>query len=72
LGADGGRDSNTDIFHSYVGDPAVDLSLTKADAPDPVSVGGVLTYTLDVKNNGPSSATGVSLTDLLPKGVRLR
>jgi uncharacterized repeat protein (TIGR01451 family) len=71
-GPSAGETCNTDIFHSYVGDPAADLSLTKADAPDPVSVGGVLTYTLDVKNDGPSSATGVSLTDLLPKRVRLR
>jgi uncharacterized repeat protein (TIGR01451 family) len=52
--------------------PRTDLSLTKTDSPDPVSVGGVLTYTLDIANKGPVSATGVTVTDLLPKNVRLR
>jgi uncharacterized repeat protein (TIGR01451 family) len=59
-----------------VGRPAVVaidlLSLTKSDAPDPVSVGGILTYTLDVTNVNQSSASGVAVTDLLPKNVRLR
>src|SRR5262249_6426124 len=48
------------------------LSLTMADSPDPVSVGGLLTYTLDVTNNNQADAAGVSLADLLPKNVRLR
>jgi uncharacterized repeat protein (TIGR01451 family) len=52
--------------------PRADLSLTDSDSPDPASIGELLTYTLDVTNNGPSSAGGVSLTDLLPKNVRLR
>ena len=46
--------------------PAADLSLTKADSPDPVSTGEKLTYTITVTNNGPSDATGVALTDELP------
>jgi uncharacterized repeat protein (TIGR01451 family) len=49
--------------------PAADLSLTKSDSPDPVLVGGTLTYTLTVNNAGPQSATGVGLTDTLPAGV---
>jgi uncharacterized repeat protein (TIGR01451 family) len=53
-------------------EPPSDLSLTKTDSPDPVSVGGMLTYTLDVTNNGPASAAGVTVTDQLPKNVRLR
>lgn len=49
--------------------PIADLSLTKTDAPDPVSVGAVLTYTLVVTNDGPSVATGVELVDELPAEV---
>ena len=46
-----------------------DLKLTSTDAPDPVLVGGRVTYTHTVENTGPSTATGVSLSDTLPAGV---
>ncbi len=46
-----------------------DLSVTKAGSPDPVAAGGALAYTLTVANAGPSSATGVTVTDTLPAGV---
>jgi uncharacterized repeat protein (TIGR01451 family) len=45
---------------------AADLSINKSDDPDPVSVGGLLTYTLTVTNNGPGYATGVVVNDTLP------
>jgi uncharacterized repeat protein (TIGR01451 family)/uncharacterized delta-60 repeat protein len=45
---------------------AVDLGLILSDSPDPVVVGTTLTYTLVVTNRGPSPATGVVLTNLLP------
>ena len=45
---------------------ASDLSVTKTDAVDPVTVGNNLTYTITVSNAGPSDAADVSLTDLIP------
>jgi uncharacterized repeat protein (TIGR01451 family) len=43
-----------------------DLAVSKADNPDPVSVGATLTYSIQVTNLGPQNATGVVLTDRLP------
>ncbi|MCC7201160.1 MAG: DUF11 domain-containing protein [Nitrospirae bacterium] len=48
---------------------SADLAITKGDSPDPVTAGGTLIYTLTVTNNGPSTATGVTVTDNLPSGV---
>jgi uncharacterized repeat protein (TIGR01451 family) len=48
---------------------SADLAITKADSPDPVGVGATLTYTIGVQNLGPDVATGVTVTDQLPKGV---
>jgi uncharacterized repeat protein (TIGR01451 family) len=52
--------------------PAADLSVTNSDSPDPVPPGERLTYTVTVTNNGPDSATGVSLTDTLARSLRVR
>jgi uncharacterized repeat protein (TIGR01451 family) len=48
---------------------SADLSITKSDSPDPVLVGQPLTYTITVTNNGPTSASAVTVTDTLPGGV---
>ena len=42
------------------------LSITKTDFPDPVTAGKKLTYTVTVANNGPDTATSVTVTDNLP------
>lgn len=47
------------------------LQVTKSDSPDPVRVGAQLTYTIGVENLGPTPASGVTVTDNLPKGVDL-
>lgn len=52
--------------------PTADLSISQTDTPDPVVVGNPLIYTITVKNNGPSEATGVTFTDTLPSGVSLK
>jgi uncharacterized repeat protein (TIGR01451 family) len=42
-----------------------DTSITMTDAPDPLSLGQNLTYTLSAANAGPDGATGVTATDVL-------
>ena len=49
--------------------PTIDLSITKTDSPDPLNVGEKLTYTLTIHNNGPSTATQVTVADSLPATV---
>jgi len=48
---------------------AADLAIAKAAFPDPVTLDSPLTYTLTVTNQGPGSASGVTVTDVLPFGV---
>ena len=48
----------------------VDLSLTKTVNQKKAVVGDVITYTLTVKNEGQSPATGVSVKDLMPIDVQ--
>jgi uncharacterized repeat protein (TIGR01451 family) len=52
--------------------PSADLAITKTDSPDPVAAGANLTYTINVSNNGPSSATSAQWQDTLPAGTRLQ
>lgn len=47
----------------------VDLAITKTDQPDPVALGGNVTYTIVVSNAGPSDASGVTVIDTLPEHV---
>jgi uncharacterized delta-60 repeat protein/uncharacterized repeat protein (TIGR01451 family) len=52
----------------FIADSA-DLAVVKSDSPDPVEVGGTLTYTLEVTNNGPDPVSNASVNDSLPGGV---
>jgi uncharacterized repeat protein (TIGR01451 family)/CSLREA domain-containing protein len=55
--------------YELIVDGQTDLSVSKVDAVDPVTVGDTIVYTVTVKNGGPDAALGVRLTDSLPSGV---
>jgi len=50
---------------------SADLAITKTPSATRVGVGGTLDYTLVVTNNGPATATSVTVTDALPSGFSL-
>lgn len=62
-------DNNSDTEDTVVTPPSADLALTKTDSADPVDIGVNFSYTIQVTNNGPEDATGVTVTDILPGTV---
>ncbi|HKP81219.1 MAG TPA: PQQ-dependent sugar dehydrogenase [Pyrinomonadaceae bacterium] len=54
---------------NVVSPTSADLSLTKTASPNPGQVGISLTYRIIATNNGPATATNVTITDTLPAGV---
>jgi uncharacterized repeat protein (TIGR01451 family) len=61
--------NNTDVEETNVARRFADLAITKTDSPDPAEKGDELKYTLRIVNNGPDTATGVTVTDELPADV---
>ena len=51
--------------------PTADLALSKTVSNPTPSLGSNVTFTITATNNGPSPATGVAVTDLLPSGLSL-
>jgi uncharacterized repeat protein (TIGR01451 family) len=65
-------DNNRDEVDSRVGAATdADVAIVKTDAADPVVVGGTVTYTLNVTNYGPATATTVTIDDAIPAGLTL-
>jgi uncharacterized repeat protein (TIGR01451 family) len=66
----GNGDPTEDDYASVPLSPQIsDLALTKvANAAQP-SIGGNVTFTVELTNKGPSVATGVQVTDKLPAGL---
>jgi uncharacterized delta-60 repeat protein/uncharacterized repeat protein (TIGR01451 family) len=67
--ADLNPDDNTASAVVDVVSPTADLAIGLFDAPDPLLLGGYLTYTITVSNLGPATATGVVAFDTLPPAV---
>ncbi|HVJ38167.1 MAG TPA: SdrD B-like domain-containing protein [Stenotrophomonas sp.] len=51
-------------------DSAGDLSIEKIATPDPVVAGAEITYTITVRNAGPSASAGFNVVDDLPAAVQ--
>ncbi|GAA4888348.1 hypothetical protein GCM10023237_02020 [Streptomyces coeruleoprunus] len=64
---DGVTAIGTGLVHSVaVSRPSADLSIALSASPEPVAPGETLTYTVTVRNDGPSNAENVVLRDTLP------
>src|SRR5262249_7242423 len=55
--------NNSASVSTLVQPPSADLAISFSAAPNPTIVGGTLTYTATVLNNGPSTASGVVITN---------
>ncbi|BAY63876.1 CHU large protein [Calothrix brevissima NIES-22] len=67
LGTASDKTSSITITSTPTGQP--DLTISQTDSPDPVAIGGALTYTLSVTNTGNANASGVDVQYTLPTGV---
>ena len=67
------NDPTEDDYATVVVTPQfpADLVLTKSVSPSTQDVGGLVSFTIKVTNNGPAIASGVQVTDLLPSGYTL-
>ncbi len=65
----GGNNAVAQTF--TVGAATADVSIRKSASPNPVPVGGTVTFSMVVSNAGPSDARGLVVTDPLPAGLRL-
>ena len=54
-----------------ISDGNANLLVQIKESADPLRLGGLVTYTLIVSNQGPATASNVLLTDLLPAGMEL-
>ncbi|HWW01629.1 MAG TPA: IPT/TIG domain-containing protein [Candidatus Acidoferrum sp.] len=57
---------------TFVVDSPSDLAISGTPAPNPVTIGSNLVYTIVIVNNGPNSAPNVSVTNTLPGSVTLK
>jgi uncharacterized repeat protein (TIGR01451 family) len=61
--------NNSSTATTNISPGSVDLAITKTASPPPYGTGLPITYTIAVSNAGPSPATGVIVTDVIPPGT---
>jgi uncharacterized repeat protein (TIGR01451 family) len=64
--------NNSATVQTLVNPPTADLAVGIAAVPNPVLIGGTLTYTVSLTNNGPSPATLITVTNVLPDSVQIK
>lgn len=67
---DSNPDNDTDTADLTIA-REVDLSITKVHDADAVRIGDELAFTLEVRNGGPSEASGIVVTDVVPAGLEV-
>ncbi len=66
--ADGYTTNDTESAYITI-TPAADVQLIKTASNIKLNVGQMFAFILTARNNGPDSATGVQITDLIPDGL---
>lgn len=62
---DPNRGNNSDTVSSIV-EPRVDMTVSKSVTPNPVRVGEPMVYVVTARNDGPSAASNVRISDPMP------
>ena len=65
---DGDSDTNTDLSFDIGIVPQFDLTVAKSTTATVAATGTTITYTITARNDGPSPASGVTLSDNIPMG----
>ncbi len=62
-------EASDDATVDFEAQPLIDLELEQSFDPDAVDVDGTTVLTVTLTNQGPASASGVAVTEVLPDGV---
>ncbi len=68
---DGDTNANTDLSFDIGIVPQFDLTVAKTTTATVAATGTTITYTITARNDGPSPASGVTLSDDIPDGLRV-
>ncbi len=69
--ADANTANNVAVSTTTAVTDSADLQISLVGTPNPVTVGGNITYAISVTNRGPSTASGVVVTNPVPGSVTL-